>query len=199
MNSLAYETQTKIEKLYSVFAACSGRSTLTRWCCGFGYQPIFWSQGLSILRQPTKLVTEGTLLVACFSKDTLLKRLPLILQQDVKCYAARMSDAKATIVSLVRIFASWTTGLKKPGLKTSKTIHGDSTWRADLVEVWRYYHTSRGFYKQNLKSLCLHSTWIVERFLNLHSKKYEFLILTAELRAQWKPAPVEHQRHKKNP
>jgi len=45
-----------------------------------------------------------------------------------------MSDAKAIISSLANIFASWTTGRKKPGLKTSKTIHGDSTWRADSVE-----------------------------------------------------------------
>ena len=46
------------------------------------------------------------LLVACSLRDTLLRQLPLILQQDVKSYAARTSDAKATILSLANIFAS---------------------------------------------------------------------------------------------
>ena len=46
------------------------------------------------------------LLVACSLRDTLLRQLPLILQQVVTAYASRMSDAKATILSLAKIFAS---------------------------------------------------------------------------------------------
>ena len=46
------------------------------------------------------------LLVVCSLRDTLLRQLPLILQQVVTTYAARMSDAKATILSLANIFAS---------------------------------------------------------------------------------------------
>ena len=122
--------------VFNFLPACFGKSTSTRWRCGFGYRPIFWSRGLSILRQPTKLVQKSTLLAACSSRDTLLKRSPWIIQQDVKSYAVTMSDAKATITSLANIFASWTIGRKKPGLKTSKTIRRDSIWRADLVEVF---------------------------------------------------------------